>query len=575
MPLRIAGQQASRFRQRGFVMQAGEDVEHFAPDRCRMTNAVGGDQGKLHAAREIQRRLVAGFFVAIEVALQLDEDVAAAEDTREAIHGFRSVAVFESKRERTFVAAGKTNQAAGELGKIVERGGRLFAGLRNLRSGAQLHACDEAAEILIALAGFHEEGVTAAILRGDFGADMRANRGLLRSHVKSRRTVEAIDVGQRHRWAAMRRGDRSIVLRNTGAAQKTEGGAGMQLDVRRGRHTEVNLFYCLSCLRPITVPKTVTPAVSAAGGVTEKAGRQACRCSSLHNGAMAKFVCNICGAGNAWSGEPFEREKRSCAACGSNQRERALIGVLAMELFGTQLALPHFPRVKSWRGLGTSDSPRYATRLAEVFDYRNTFFDREPRLDLARLNPADTAQAPGQYDFIVSSEVFEHVAPPLEEAFHNAWALLKPGGVLVFTVPYHLDPAIEHFPDLNESGLADVSGRMVLVNRNRNGQIQVHENLNFHLSGAGPALEMRICSEEMLRNALSAAGFSSVKIHGEAYRPFGIVPAESWALPIAARKGPYACSIDAMRDVIGEWSRLRTSLAESRAYRVARKLGLK
>ena len=289
---------------------------------------------------------------------------------------------------------------------------------------------------------------------------------------------------------------------------------------------------------------------------------------------MAKFVCNICGAGNAWSGEPFEREKRSCAACGSNQRERALIGALAMELFGTRIALPHFPRVKSWRGLGTSDSPRYATRLGDAFDYRNTFFDREPRLDLARLNPADPAQAPGQYDFIISSEVFEHVAPPLEEAFRSAWSLLKPGGVLVFTVPYHLDPAVEHFPELSESGLADVGGHMVLVNRTPGGEMQIHENLNFHLSGAGPSLEMRICSEETVRTALSAAGFTSVKIHGEAYRPFGIVPAESWALPIAARKGPYACSIDAMRDVIEEWRALKASLAASKAYRIARRLRL-
>lgn len=287
---------------------------------------------------------------------------------------------------------------------------------------------------------------------------------------------------------------------------------------------------------------------------------------------MAKFVCNICGAGNAWSGEPFEREKRSCASCGSNQRERALIGALAMELFGTRLALPHFPHVKSWRALGTSDSLSYATRLAEIFDYRNTFFDREPKLDLAKLNPADPAQSPGQYDFIISSEVFEHVAPPLEAAFRNAWSLLKPGGVLVFTIPYHLDPAIEHFPELGEFGLADVGGRMVLVNRTATGELRIHEDLTFHLSGSGPSLEMRVCSEEMLRTALCAAGFTSVKIHGEACRPFGIVPAETWALPISARKGPYACSIDAMRDVIEEWRALKTSLAASKAYRVARKL---
>lgn len=245
-----------------------------------------------------------------------------------------------------------------------------------------------------------------------------------------------------------------------------------------------------------------------------------------------------------------------------------------MELFGVWLALPHFPHVKSWRGLGTSDDPRYAKRLTEIFDYRNTFFDREPRLDLARLNPADPAHAPGQYDFIVSSEVLEHVVFPLETALRNIRDLLKPNGVLVFTVPWHLDKPIEHFPELHEYGLAEVGGRMVLVNRTRTGEIQVREDLGFHLSGSGTALEMRICSEEMLRNALAQAGFSSIKIHAENYRPFGILPAESKALPITARKGPYACSFDAMRDVMEEWRALRMQLAQSKTYRIARKLRL-
>jgi len=289
---------------------------------------------------------------------------------------------------------------------------------------------------------------------------------------------------------------------------------------------------------------------------------------------MAKFICNICGGGNSWAGEPFPRETPSCGKCGSSRRERSLIGALATEMFGTHLALPHFPRVKSWRGLGTSDSPRYADRLSEVFDYRNTFFDREPRLDLAKLNPADPGHAPNQYDFIISSEVFEHVAPPLESAFRNAWSLLKPNGVLVFTMPYHLDPAYEHYPELHEYGLAEVGGRTVLVNRTSSGELQVREDVAFHLSGSGRALEMRICTEEVIRTALAAAGFCSVRIYAEEYRPFGIVPAETWALPIAARKGPYSCGIDAMRDVIEEWRALRMSLSRSRSYRIARKLGL-
>lgn len=289
---------------------------------------------------------------------------------------------------------------------------------------------------------------------------------------------------------------------------------------------------------------------------------------------MASFVCNICGAGNSDSGQPFERETPSCSSCGSNLRTRALIGALSTELFGLPLALPHFPHVSSWRGLGASDSPLYAERLAKLFDYRNTFFDREPRLDLASLNSADPAHAPGQYDFILSSEVFEHVAPPLEAAFRNASSLLKPNGVLVFTMPYHLDKPIEHFPDLHEFGLADVGGRMVLVNRTRTGEVQIREDLAFHLSGSGTALEMRICSEETIRQALAAAGFTTVKIHAENYRPFGIVPAESWALPISARKGPYACTLDAMRDIMDEWRSLRTRLSQSKSYRLARKLGL-
>lgn len=289
---------------------------------------------------------------------------------------------------------------------------------------------------------------------------------------------------------------------------------------------------------------------------------------------MAKFVCNICGAGNAWSGEPFERETPSCSLCGSTVRMRSLLGALSMELFGVWLALPHFPHVKSWRGLGTSDDNRYAARLAEVFDYRNTFFDREPRLDLVNPNPEDPSHAPGQYDFILSSEVFEHVLFPVETVFRNVWSLLKPNGVLVFTVPYQLDKPVEHLPELYEYGLAEVGGRTVLVNRTRTGELQVREDLTFHRSGSGSALEMRVFSEEVLRNALTAAGFDSIRIHAENYRPFGILSAESWALPIAARKGTFACGIDAMRDVMEEWRSLNTRLANSKSYRIARKLRL-
>jgi SAM-dependent methyltransferase len=106
--------------------------------------------------------------------------------------------------------------------------------------------------------------------------------------------------------------------------------------------------------------------------------------------------------------------------------------------------LPDFPRVKSLRGIGTSDSSQYAPRLAEVFDYRNTFYDREPRFDLGkRPDEKET------YDFVLSSDVFEHVAPPREQAFRNVYDMLKPNGVLVFTVPYEIEESAEHFPKIS------------------------------------------------------------------------------------------------------------------------------
>jgi SAM-dependent methyltransferase len=240
-----------------------------------------------------------------------------------------------------------------------------------------------------------------------------------------------------------------------------------------------------------------------------------------------------------------------------------------MELFGLQLKLADFPHVKSLRGLGTSDSGLYAKRLAEVFDYRNTFYDREPRFDLGAA-PGDGEQ----YDFILSSDFLEHVAPPAVDAFRNIWNLLKPGGVLVFTVPYDLEESLEHFPDLFEYGLTEIGGRTLLVNRTRSGEFQVKEELVFHIGITGPSIEMRQFSEPQLRQILCAAGFTSVKIYFESYTPFGVVPAQLWSLPIAARKGSPGYGLDTIREVMDQWLNLRTHIAQSKWCRLGGKLGL-
>src|SRR5437588_10848898 len=97
-----------------------------------------------------------------------------------------------------------------------------------------------------------------------------------------------------------------------------------------------------------------------------------------YTSVMVPFVCNICGSHNKV--EHFATEPASCA-CGSNVRIRAMIHLLAMELFGQNLILPEFPRLKAIRGLGMTDKACYADILADKFDYTNTYYDREPRLD--------------------------------------------------------------------------------------------------------------------------------------------------------------------------------------------------
>ncbi len=291
-----------------------------------------------------------------------------------------------------------------------------------------------------------------------------------------------------------------------------------------------------------------------------------------------EFVCNVCGAANArCPAAGFERERPGCAACGSSVRLRGLLHALSCELFGTPLPLPQFPRVKSLRGLGLSDAPVYADTLAARLDYRNTYFHREPRLDITGPPEADW----GRYDFLLASEVFEHVPPPAGRAFASAFRLLREGGVLVFTVPYSLDAATrEHYPELGAHGLAEVGGRTVLVNRTAQGELQVFQDLAFHVSFGGPSLEMREFSESGLRSELAAAGFGEIRIYSANFAPFGIVHAEACSLPVAARRGAYGMSREAVRDVVEEWRGLKQKfdadmrrLGRSRWFRMGRKLG--
>ncbi len=294
------------------------------------------------------------------------------------------------------------------------------------------------------------------------------------------------------------------------------------------------------------------------------------------------FVCNVCGQRGTFLQAHYDNpEVPSCAGCQSNVRFRWLVHRLSLELFDRSIPLPDFPSRKSIKGIGLTDPQAIAAVLAERFTYSNTYLTAEPRLDICR-DPSPL----GELDFLIASEVFEHVEPPVARAFVNAARLLKPSGVFLLTVPWVWDgdagtaipelhdwrldceggyaiinrrrdgqvdrfqnmafdggpgPSLgrtrEHFPDLHDWRLSDEAGEPRLLNTRLDGTTEAFSNLVFH-EGPGAALEMRVFTKGGIEDNLRAAGFGEIEFQTEDYAEFGIIFGYPWGRPVAAHKRP-------------------------------------
>jgi SAM-dependent methyltransferase len=246
-----------------------------------------------------------------------------------------------------------------------------------------------------------------------------------------------------------------------------------------------------------------------------------------------EYQCNICGSANRCEPADLGRETPDCRGCGSTLRMRAVVGLLSQALFGDFRAIGDFPERRDLRGVGLSDWDEYARRLADRLDYTNTYYHQEPRLDITAI-PDDRA---GSCDFLISTDVFEHVLPPVSAAFSGAKRLLKPGGALILTVPYSLEgeDTVEHFPGLHDWSLSqEADGAWRLDNRRDDGGEDTFRNLVFH-GGPGSTLEMRVFSRRSLLRELEQAGFREVRIVDDAMPEIGVVWPCTWSLPVIAR----------------------------------------
>jgi SAM-dependent methyltransferase len=235
--------------------------------------------------------------------------------------------------------------------------------------------------------------------------------------------------------------------------------------------------------------------------------------------AMVSFLCNICGHADSLPAADISRESGICLYCGSTVRFRSIAHALAVELLGETRSLPSLPTRKDIRGIGLSDWLGYAELLRDKFSYKNTYYHKHPRLDICDPEHAEH----GLYDFVISSDVFEHVPPPVDRAFEGAFKLLKPGGLLICSVPSIDGTTDEHFPELHRFSLHKTKdgGQYTLSNLTADGRKQEFTDLVFH-GGSGSTLEMRVFGKESLRDHFMRAGFEQPRTYGDNVPELGI-----------------------------------------------------
>jgi SAM-dependent methyltransferase len=180
----------------------------------------------------------------------------------------------------------------------------------------------------------------------------------------------------------------------------------------------------------------------------------------------------------------------------------------------------------------------------------------------------------GKYDFVICSEVLEHVAPPVDRAFRTLAGLLKPSGVLILTIPFSLNThTIEHFRTKGSLGLAELDGKTVAVGRSNDGSYEVFDNLVFH-GGHGSTLEMRLFSEAGLRTNLADCGLTNVRFESKGSEKFGVHFSGPCSLPIVAGRQSFSLDVAGIAELTEQLVTAQRALKESRWLQLGRRLGL-
>lgn len=230
------------------------------------------------------------------------------------------------------------------------------------------------------------------------------------------------------------------------------------------------------------------------------------------------FIDNINGGFDSCKA-PIIREGGVGERFGTWSRARAIAQALTLS-FQLHPILGFNAPTKSIKGLGISDDHRYANMLEYLFDYQNTHLHKPPFLDVMVLN---SEKLEDKVDFIICSDVLEHVIGNWRIAINNLFQYINIGGVLILTVPWDefSDETLEHYPDcISYNVLKDSLEYTVEIITSRDISY-IDETPIFH-GGPGNTLEMRVFSLKELIRELGSAGFREVSLQKLDSNKFGI-----------------------------------------------------
>src|SRR5215471_13310867 len=150
MPLGVLCEQASGSIQTAFVPDAGEDVGNLALRRRGVADSIGSQQRQMKLSRQIDRRLVARFLIAIEVALQFNINIFPAKNGDKLLKQLPrpgESTVFQGMRQRAMFVAGKAYQSLSMILQFLQLSRCHF-----VFWSAQFCSSNQAAKVLISAA---------------------------------------------------------------------------------------------------------------------------------------------------------------------------------------------------------------------------------------------------------------------------------------------------------------------------------------------------------------------------------------------------------------------------------------